>query len=514
MSRRAAVLAAGSTTYAILLVLTRGRPTLSGDTGVFLSVGARLLRGDRLYAGVWDNKDPFFYYSYAAALKLGGWRGPFLLDIVWVGVAAASIWLLLRFAGATRFVAAVGFIMYPLLLTGAWYYAGDSETAPLALAPVVCWLWMRGSAWVAGVVLALALMFRLDYALVFVSLLIAPALVGFPRVGRRRRAVQTALAFFGALAVALLVLAERGELLPYFHTMVGNVHYANNALAERDQSGVIGHLSRAWDVLGPAHALLLVSVTLAGFALAARVLLSPYRRPRDASMQAPEPKPTVTIAALFIGSAAATVITLALTFLWDHHFELTTLPGALLCALVVAKIETAPSTVLRFGATLLLLTITAEALGGLPQEQVQGPPRAGGLSAWVNAPTSATADALNTVRARKLADFPVVTYTHLGSNDEDGAAEFLARQFKLACPVFQEYVFSTNLNQALLCLEEKRPELVLETASFQYLPGKVARAWNAFVTRGRRLLRDDYTRTLVSGRGAARIEVWRRRNPS
>ena len=77
-------------------MLLRGDPFVASDQGVFLSVAARLLDGDALYAEVFDNKDPLFFYGYAAALGIGGWRGPFLLDGLWLGVAAVSMALFIR----------------------------------------------------------------------------------------------------------------------------------------------------------------------------------------------------------------------------------------------------------------------------------------------------------------------------------------------------------------------------------------------------------------------------------
>src|SRR5262249_49433137 len=133
--------AAASLVYGIGLTLLRGRPTLDVDGGVFVSVAARLLDGDRLYAQVWDNKDPRFFYTDAAALWIGGWRGPFLLDALWLAAAAGSMVLLLRRLGGSWSVQTVGFVVYPLLLTGQWYYAGYSMLAALALAPVATWLW-------------------------------------------------------------------------------------------------------------------------------------------------------------------------------------------------------------------------------------------------------------------------------------------------------------------------------------------------------------------------------------
>ena len=46
-----------------------------------------MLDGDRLYADVFDNKDPLFFYTYAGAFWIGDWRGPFLLDAIWLALA-------------------------------------------------------------------------------------------------------------------------------------------------------------------------------------------------------------------------------------------------------------------------------------------------------------------------------------------------------------------------------------------------------------------------------------------
>jgi hypothetical protein len=48
-------------------------PFRLSDRGIFISVGARLLAGDRLYIDVYDNKDPLFYYFVAGQLEFGPW---------------------------------------------------------------------------------------------------------------------------------------------------------------------------------------------------------------------------------------------------------------------------------------------------------------------------------------------------------------------------------------------------------------------------------------------------------
>ena len=89
MSSRAQWIAVGAVAlpFGIALALLRGEPTLGSDQGVYLSTAARLLDGDRLYADV-VAKDPLFFYAHAAAIGVGGWRGAYLLDGIWLAVAA------------------------------------------------------------------------------------------------------------------------------------------------------------------------------------------------------------------------------------------------------------------------------------------------------------------------------------------------------------------------------------------------------------------------------------------
>src|SRR3990172_5705637 len=112
---KAWVVVASGLAFGALLLFIRGAPSLASDTGIFLSVAARLLHGDRLYADVFDNKDPLFFYADAAALAVGGWRAPFVLDALWLAISAISMAGLLRAVGAARPIAVVGFVVYPLL---------------------------------------------------------------------------------------------------------------------------------------------------------------------------------------------------------------------------------------------------------------------------------------------------------------------------------------------------------------------------------------------------------------
>ncbi len=125
--------------FGFALAFLRGQPFAASDQGIYLSIAARMLEGDTLYAEVSDPKDPLFFYTYAAALWIVDWRGPFLLDGVWLAVASVSIALLLHQLRAPRAAVVASFFIYPLALTSGWFEPGLSMLAGLAVAPLPAW---------------------------------------------------------------------------------------------------------------------------------------------------------------------------------------------------------------------------------------------------------------------------------------------------------------------------------------------------------------------------------------
>ncbi len=335
-----------SAAYAALLVLLRGRPSLKSDAGVFLSVAGSMLHGDRLYAGVLDNKDPLFYYAHAGALAAFGWTGPFLLDILWLAIAAASTLLLLRAAGASWLTAAVGFVAYPLLLTGAWYLSGYSLLAALSFVPLVGLLWLRGRFVAAGALLALGVLFKVNLGLVLVSVPLAALMLG-PRE-LRSQLTRAVGGFAAVIAAGALVLALRGELHGYIENFKENISYSSNVLsATGNVTGVPGHFKvAAWAASRPGHfAFLPVGKPLHLLVVAAVFLLAGYsairvlRRPKPAR-EAGE-STTRFLAAAFLAASATTAITLALTAAWSPHDQMLAFPALMLIVFVVARLAPA-----------------------------------------------------------------------------------------------------------------------------------------------------------------------------
>jgi hypothetical protein len=479
-----------SSAYAGVLVVLGGRPTLNRDAGVFLSVAGRLLDGDRLYAEVYDNKDPLFYYAHAVALEIGGWRGPFLLDVFWLTIGALATAWLLRSLGGSRLLVGVGIVVYPLLFTGApWYYAGYSSVAAVSLAPVVCWLWVRGSPGWAGVFLSVALLFKVSLVLVLVSGLAALTLARWPPSSVRSHIGRAAGGCALGLASVALVLVLRGELKPYFEVQVENFGYANAVLVTTGRrSGVVGHLQAVHDNV--PHFPLFAALLLIAVACALAALVR--GRPGGGT-------PSHTLAALFIGTSAATALTLALTAAWDQHLQVLAWPGVLFMALLLAHLEAVPGLRLRIAglaATLglgMFLLVWVRAPGSFPP-----------VSDWRTAGHSDTADAVNTAALDPKPGYQV-TYAHLGANDEEAHAAFLGNQFELVCPRFHQYPFSPYLRMVLRCLEGKRPDLVFVTPSFRR---SGLQRWDTFVADGERFLHRAYVKVLERRSASGPIQVW------
>ena len=85
----------------------------------------RLLAGDRLYSGVYDNKDPLFYYLVAAERAVGSWA-ELLAEVGFVGIAAAA-YFITRNAASRWMALAMSLVAVPIIVAGGFYVPGSTE---------------------------------------------------------------------------------------------------------------------------------------------------------------------------------------------------------------------------------------------------------------------------------------------------------------------------------------------------------------------------------------------------
>ena len=498
--------------YASGLVMLRGRPTIESDGGIFVSIAAALARGYRLYSGVWDNKPPFFYYADALAFAAVGWRGVFLIDIVWVWIAGAAMGLLVRQMRAGPVIAIVGALAYPALLTGAWYYAGYSELPGLALAPLVGWLWLRGNAATTGALLGVLAFERPDYVWVYLGMMLVPVVAREVRpTAFIRSAAKGAIGAVVCGGLIAGILALRGELGGYISALELDVGYPARVLAFHGQPSTISsHLKVVSGYLfaSPVRAALFwVCLAICG-ALALWVLSA--RRMRNTPWGDTER----LLAAGWLMTSLGVLAVMVIGALWRHNLELLALPSCLAICFVISvagKVVRPRALVAVAGCVVVLGVLVASGGVSFSGSSRGGSPQAiQPLSEWWTPVHSASATALNAVASSINRAGAPITYARLGPNDDDGHLAFIAPRLRLACPVFAQYPFYPVWASVETCLEVRRPELILVDSGFGPRRDYVYRQVQPYVRQIERLLHSKYVLAGMTpqGRGAA-LQVWR-----
>jgi hypothetical protein len=479
----------GAVLLGVALVALRGYPWLTSDQGVFLSVAARMLDGDVLYADVIDNKDPLFFYTYAAALFAGGYRAPFALDAVWFAVATGSMALLLRELRAPPSAVLCAAAVYPLALAASWYRPGLSMLAALALCPLAAWLWVRGSYALSGVTVAVVILFKLNLGL----LVVAPIAVFWairepPAASRRPQLVRALVGFASTLAIAAAVLAAQGALGDYVGVVGNNLHYSG-ARSSGFLGGVEGHLEVIRTTFTSAGrwqaplAVLFVALLVA----AVVVVVRRFGR-RDAALG------IVALATL-----AAGLVTLALTAIWSHHLQLLAYPATLGAAALVTF-------AVRYRGWLGIaaaISFAGFALWSTAKLETDGI----STRAWTDPPFKVPSTELEQARVRYFPRAENVTYMVFGSNSENAHAVFIDDAFDLSCRWFHLYTFNRPelFDETMDCAIEEAPMLVLVTLGFE--GSDDSSEWASFVARARGLLKRDYE---LVGTAYPGFEVWKR----
>jgi hypothetical protein len=481
--------------FGLVLVVIRGQPSATSDQGTLLSVAARMLDGDDLYADVIENKDPLVFYTYAGALWVGGWRGPFLLDGLWLALAALAFALLLRELRAPRHVVVAGFFLYPLALTSAWYLAGLTMLGGLAVAPLVPWFWLRKNHAAAGVALATVMLFKLNLAAVAAAPLVALVLLGAPEGSRRRQLAEGAAGLAATLLFAGAVLLVWNGLRDYLDTITYNVEYSNALLAEQGTFGrmrehariVVDFFERSGRWQLPA-ALLVLGVFSAAVVVAWTRLGARQRVLATAS--------AVTL--------IATLWTLAMTAYWGHHLQMLAYPAALVAATLISVLSSAAGT--RAGVVAAGACVAFALWSSVKHED-----RLEVSSAWRTTPISPGAVALEKARARFFDGSEPVTYMVFGGNSENAHAAFIGDGFELSCRWFHLYPVSLDrqFEETLECGRREAPMLVLITLGFFDERAEEPTRWGAFVAGARRMLDAGYEKV---GEEHPGFEVWKRRD--
>ena len=430
-----------------VVLLWRVFPVPSGDFGVFSAVADRLNVGDRLYVDVWDNKDPVLYWLLASSRWISPF-GPWILEILWLVVAATGAGLLARSAGLNlRASVLVGVAMTPIIVTGGAYWAGTSHQPGVALTLLSAALMSRKQVITGSVLLGVILFVKIT---VFPVAIVAACILLWQSPQRGQQFAKAIAGAAASMISIVVLLALRGELGGYLDSIAANFTYSATAI----------------EGAGRGATLLATSTLIIAAAIAITLALT--IPPRS-----------------FWWLTAATGITaiavIVLTGKFWHHAHVLAIP-AVFSAILLTKRFTLLQRGNLIGVAAGLVSAWLLAGAPTPNTYVDSMLYARGNISSVTA-ESPYVTALQRVKAPSQARFTIV------GQGNDTAAAALAVD-TLACPRMAQYNWESEsaLSEALACVREA--DVVLIAADVQ--PGNDPE-YNQFVKELQILLADGFT---------------------
>ena len=240
-----------------IVILLRIQPWPFSDYGVFLAVARRLAAGDVLYQGVWDNKDPFVYYSIALAQPLGQ-LGLWALETLWFVIASIATYGISRHYVLSRYWSLlIGAVLVPVALLPFHYFPGTTHLPGVALSLLGIALFLGHRQLLTGVALGLLFFFKLT----MVPIAAAAILVIVLRQRSPRALVPTSLGALITLGVGAAVLVLRGEFAPYLASLVHNVAYSQTN-TDSGATGVGAVIAERLTVFSDIHVLITIMTIL------------------------------------------------------------------------------------------------------------------------------------------------------------------------------------------------------------------------------------------------------------
>ena len=429
-------------------------PDRDADRGIFVSTAEWLLAGDRLYSGVFDNKEPLFYYFIAAQRALG-WGAEIAAEAMLLLLAAAAVYLLALKVTSRWTAIAVSLLAAPIVLIGGYYTPGYSELPGVVLALIGIALAFYDRPFLAGCCIG---------TLIFAKLIYVPvAIAGVGCVVIIHRRPQDLLLVAAATAASALsvvgILFMRGEFWPFIEGIKLNIAYSQGPFVggttRLETWGAHLKLAGGSGLSGQIILIILVNVV-------ALFQLFFSDRAREG----------VAMALVSLAILPVSLGILAITGLWEHHVQILYIPTLISIVAVAPLFELAA----RKAPVLTLLTVILCAciLGG-PVTMNRY------LSSIKNfRSTLAQMSTLPPEARQVLAVGDSGTYARLGQNDDLGHAIGL-RNWHLACPRFHQYPFLPKelLDEVRDCAS-KTPVLILSAALKTRDTGPAE--WNEFVT--------------------------------
>jgi hypothetical protein len=394
-------------------------PVTHGDRGIFVSVAQRLLAGDRLYVDVYDNKEPLFFYFVALQRMVGAWA-EIAAEIVQILICCVATFALVRRRASPAVCILIAFGCVPLILAGFFYGAGGTHLPGTTLTLVACALAWNRAAFLAGAFVGLVGLVKITYLPLTGSLVLLFVLA-------TRSSMKSVIAGgIVGFALAVSVVALRGEIVPFLTITHANIAYSANADVLK-ADGFVGKMAARLLRIDSKLTLSLLGMVLACCSV------SYLWQARRGGWRWMDDESVLTVAPIV--AVIASVAVLALTAMWGFHFQILYVAGVLALVAVAPAIAGVAGTSQFIGAFLALYCSFILAGGYRPTQIAR---------AWAGLPASLETLSRISPEAQALLTLgPSGRYARLGASDDDRHA-WQTEGWQLQCPRFHHYWFETR----------------------------------------------------------------------
>jgi hypothetical protein len=304
----------GLLSFGLLISILRVTFTQDEDMGWFLSISSFVQNGYRLYADIFEIKDPLFFYTAAVSLKIFGTTGPYLIDVALITMSAPIAYLIARSMKLSELASKLSAICFIIVLTGAYYQTFRTQIFGIFMF-LLCMLFiLKGKWFFAGCAAVAVVGFKMPIAAYLIGLI--PLVYALrPTLRKLMEFLLGTLFSLGSL-IGLLLL--RGEFQGYLNMIRENINYASGyQTMEGMRAGPLGHLL-IWDGdTGKARTLLFACFVIS------------YVYIRTSAIENSK-----LILNSMWGVFGGTFLFLSLTALWPHHLQILSIPVFLITVAV------------------------------------------------------------------------------------------------------------------------------------------------------------------------------------
>jgi hypothetical protein len=412
-------------------------PTSFGsDRGIFESVVYRLLDEDILYVEVWDNKEPLFYFINAIALSLTP-TGDLILEIIlFLSISLIAFQYQKKIISIFWFNFTISFLLLPLILIQFKYLPGYTHLPGIALFLAIIFFITRGQNRISGILLG---------ALPFTKIIFLPSAILVILYLRYKNLINLSnmSKFFSAsIAFFLIILAMRGELIPWKDILVSNYFYAIGTGSLSD------NFWNLFDIEVIAYLSIVVLIV---------IFLNLNREEKVLDMD------IIIINSLLFSST----LVLVFTGKWNHHWQIL---GPLILLTTILGFKSIYGHRAMFSLLLgggLLYFMFASQIFSVKENF-------NNLRLYYENDKSYSAEASALLMNAKSG-----TYARLGQNDDNAHAKGLS-SWDLVCPRFHQYPFENldNLKLTSQCIG--KAQYLILSPTFKEDPENIT--WNNFVS--------------------------------